>query len=211
MKKLLLSILIAVLSLGVIAGASYAIVSRCAPSSATAAPEIIAAWQNFWTVFNNLVLTATFLVVGYYTYETYHLRRTAVESNALSYRPILVFDAGAPFCTVKNKGYGPALNIAFLIWDGKKLKVSAEGDVPGIMPPGNDSYCFNRPVEIDSVGFKKRLPEFASIIERVTRTHHALCCLTYRDLAGNRFYSIINGSNETNYEGVFEHGAIAEV
>jgi hypothetical protein len=209
-KKLLLWILIAALTVGVLAAASYAIALRCAPSPVGAAPEVAAIWQNFWAVFNNLVLTATLLVVAYYTYETYRLRRAAVESNVLSYRPILVFDAAAPFCTVKNKGYGPALNIALLIWDGNTLKVSADSEVPGIMPPGNDSHRFNVHVEIDSAGFKKRLPEFASIIERVITTRHALFCLTYRDLAGNRFYSIINGSNETNYEGVFEHGVVAE-
>lgn len=209
MRKSLLWIFIAALTIGVLAVASYTIALQCIPSSVGTTPEATAVWQNFWTVFNNLVLTATLLVVAYYTYETYHLRRAAVESNVLSYRPILVFDAGAPFCTVKNKGYGPALNIALLIWDGKTLKVSADNEVPGIMPPGNDSHCFKVHVEIDSAGFKKRLPGFAPIIERVITTRHALFCLTYRDLAGNRFYSIINGSNEMNYEGVFEHGSVA--
>lgn len=207
MKKFLLWILIAALTIGALAAASYAIALQCIPSPVGITPGTTTVWQNFWTVFNSLVLSVTLLVVTY-PYRTYHLRRAAVESNALSYRPILVFDAGAPFCTAKNDGYGPALNIALLIWDGKTLKVSADNEVPGIMPPGNP-YRFNVHVEIDSAGFKKRLPGFTPIIERITTTRHALFCLTYRDLSGNRFYSIINGNNEMNYEGVFEHGAVA--
>lgn len=204
MKKIAYSIIVAFLVV-VIAALSWGISTCYGPVDSTA-PSL---WSNFWAVFNNLVLLATLLVVGYYTYETYQLRKTAVNGNALTFRPILIFDAEAPFCTVKNKGNGPALNICLIIWDGAKMKVTSDSAVPGIMPP-SDSYLFNAQIEIDSAGFKKKLPGFSSMTERITSTPHALFCLTYRDLAGNRFYSIINGSNSTNYEGVFEHGAISE-
>lgn len=204
MKKYAISLFFVVAVVGSLVAISY-IIANCYGPTASATTTI---WSNFWSVFNNVILMATLLVVAYYTYETYHLRRATVDSNALSFRPILIFDAGASFCTVKNKGNGPALNAALIIWDGAKMKVTADSTVPGIMPPGNDSYCFNNHVEIDSAGFKKRLPGFSSLIERITTTRHALFCLTYRDLAGNRFYSIINGSNKLEYDGVFEYGAI---
>lgn len=206
MKKFATLFFFIMVAVGSLVAISYAIANFYGPAT----PTTTTIWSNFWSVFNNIVLLATLLVVAYYTYETYHLRKATVDSNALSFRPILIFDAGAPFCTVKNKGSGPALNVALIIWDGAKMKVTADSSVPGIMPPGNDSYCFNAHVEIDSAGFKKKLPGFFSLIERITTTRHSLFCLTYRDLAGNRFYSIINGSNETKYEGVFEHGAVTE-
>ncbi|AQT60423.1 hypothetical protein [Cellvibrio sp. PSBB023] len=202
MKKFGILLFVVLISL---VGISFVIAKCLGPDASTMTSPI---WSNFWQVLNNLVLLATLLVVAYYTYETYCLRKAAVENNTLSYRPILIFDAGAQFCTVKNKGYGPALNTALIIWDGKTMRVTADSAVPGIMAPGIDSYCFNAHIEVDSAGFKKRLPGFSSLIERITGTNHALFCLTYRDLAGNRFYSIINGSNEINYEGVFEHGKI---
>lgn len=81
--------------------------------------------------------------------------------------------------------------------------------MPGIIAPG-ESHLFNADVEVDPVEFKKKLPGFLWLIERITSTKHSLLCLAYRDLAGNRFYSIINGSGCTNYEEVFEHGQIPE-
>lgn len=206
MKKLAITFFWASGTICSLAIISYVIVICCGPTTSTPTTT----WSNFWSVFNNIVMLATLLVVGYYTYETYHLRIAAVDSNALSFRPILIFDAGAAFCTVKNKGNGPALNTALIIWDGSRLKVTSDNSVPGIISPETDSYLFNNHVEIDSAGFKKRLPGFSSLIERIITTRHSLFCLTYRDLAGNRFYSIINGSNETHYEGVFEHGTITE-
>lgn len=205
MKKFICSVILVVLVVAVLAAASWGISAYYGPIDS----NLTARWSNFWAVFNNVVLLVTLLVVGYYTYETYQLRKATVDSNALSFRPILIFDAGAQFCTVKNKGNGPALNICLIIWDGSKMKVTSDSAVPGIMPP-SDSYLFNAHVEVDSAGFKKKLPGFSSLTERITSTPHALFCLTYRDLAGNRFFSIINGSNSTNYEGVFEHGAISE-
>jgi hypothetical protein len=204
LKKFAASTAICFVVVSMLAGISYAIAAWYGLAGSSPSPL----WANFWSVFSNVILLATLLVVVYYTYETYNLRKATVDSNALSFRPILVFDAGAPFCTVKNKGNGPALNICLIIWDGSKMKVTADSAVPGIMPPGNDSYCFVAHEEMDSVGFKKKLPDFASLIERVTSTRHSLFCLTYRDLAGNRLYSIINGSNQINYEGVFEHGTV---
>ena len=204
MKKLIYSAILVVLLVAALAAASWGISACYGPIDSTNT----ARWSNFWAVFNNLVLLATLIVVGYYTYETYQLRKATVDSNALSFRPILIFDAAAPFCTVRNKGNGPALNVSLIIWDGSKMKAAGDSAVPGIMPPG-DSYLFNAHVEVDSAGFKKKLPGFSSLTERITSTSHALFCLTYRDLAGNRFFSIINGSNCTNYEGVFEHGAIS--
>lgn len=205
MKKLIYSAILVILVVTVLAATSWGISAYYGPIDSI----VTARGSNFWAVFNNLVLLVTLLVVGYYTFETYQLRKATVDSNALSFRPILIFDAAAPFCTVKNKGNGPALNVCLIIWDGSKMKVTGDSAVPGIMPPG-DPYLFNAHVEVDSVGFKKKLPGFSSLTERITSTQHALFCLTYRDLAGNRFFSIINGSNCTNYEGVFEHGAISE-
>lgn len=205
-KKYAITLFIVVATMGSLVTISYLIASYYGP--ADSATTTI--WLNFWSVFNNVVLMATLLVVAYYTYETYHLRRATVDSNALSFRPILIFVNGAPFCTVQNKGYGPALNVVLIIWNGSMMKVTVDSAVPGIIPPGNDTYCFNNHIEIDSTGFKKRLPGFSSLISRINTTHHNLFCLTYRDLAGNRFYSIINGSNELKYDGVFEHGTITD-
>jgi hypothetical protein len=204
-KKLIYSAILVILVAAMLATTSWGISAYYGPIDS----NVTARWSNFWAVFNNLVLLVTLLVVGYYTFETYQLRKATVDSNALSFRPILIFDAGAPVFTVKNKGNGPALNICLIIWDGSKMKVTGDSAVPGIMPPGG-SHLFTAHVEVDSAGFKKKLPGFSSLTERITSTQHALVCLTYRDLAGNRFFSIINGSNCTNYEGVFEHGAISE-
>lgn len=204
MKKSVVFGLFTVAALAVLAGFSYGVTWWFSPTDSTC-PSL---WANFWAAFNNVVLAATLIVVAYYTYETHQLRKATVDSNALSFRPILIFDAGAPFCTVKNKGNGPALNTCLIIWDGSKMKVAADNTIPGIMPVGNDAYCFNTHIEIDSAGFKEKLPGFSSLTERICSTKHALFCLTYRDVAGNKFYSIINGSNQTNYEGVFEHGQI---
>ncbi len=152
MKNLIILTLIALATVCVLGGLSYVTASWYVNLDPAATTAI---WPIFWSVFNSILLLATLLVVAYYTYETYHLRKATVDSNTLSFRPILIFDAGAPFCTVKNKGNGPALNISLIIWDGAKMKVTADNAVPGIMSTGNDSYCFNAHVEIDSAGFKK--------------------------------------------------------
>jgi hypothetical protein len=204
-KKLIYSAILVILVVAVLAATSWGISAYYGPIDS----NVTARWSNFWAVFNNLVLLVTLLVVGYYTFETYQLRKATVDSNALSFRPILILEASASIFTVKNKGNGPALNICLIIWDGSKMKVTGDSAVPGILPPG-DSHLFNAHVEVDSAGFKKKLPGFSSLTERITSKQHALVCLTYRDLTGNRFFSIFNSSNFTNYEGVFEHGAISE-
>lgn len=204
MKKFTVFLLVTLAAIVVLTGISIGVTYWFGPTD----PSCPTLWVNFWSVFNNVVLATTLIVVAYYTYETYQLRKATFDSNALSFRPILIFDASATFCTVKNKGSGPALNVCLIIWDGSKMKVTADHTVPGIMPTGDASYCFNTHVEIDSAGFQNKLPGFSALTERISATKHALFCLAYRDVAGNRFYSIINGSNETNYEGVFEHGQL---
>jgi hypothetical protein len=164
-------------------------------------------WSNFWTVFNNLVLLATLLVVAYYTYETYNLRLAAENSHSLSFRPILVFNASDEYYTVTNKGNGAAFNSCLIIWDGNKFKITSDSTVPGVMPP-LEKYHFSDHVDIDSAGIKKKIPEFDSLTNRITNNNHPLFCLVYRDLVGNKFYSIINGTG-AKYDGVFEHGEVA--
>lgn len=113
MKKLIYSAILVILVVVVLAATSWGISAYYGPIDS----NVTARWSNFWAVFNNLVVLVTLLVVGYYTFETYQLRKATVDSYALSFRPILIFDAGAPFCTVKNKGNGPALNIShYLGW-----------------------------------------------------------------------------------------------
>ena len=202
--KIFISILIAIVFVVALVTTSLYISINFGPIS----PPSNSNWANFWAVFSNLTLLVTLLIVAYYTYETQNLRKATVESNALSFRPILVFNAGpAPFCTVTNEGNGPALNVCLIIWDGKKMKITSDNTVPGIIPT-KDSYHFNSHVDFDSAGFKVKLPGFSTLIERITKTQHSLFCLAYRDLIGNKFYSIINGTNEMNYEGVFEHGSV---
>lgn len=192
-------VVFSVVALGLL---SYIVASKWGPTDAST-PTI---WSNFWSVFNNAVLLATLMVVAYYTYETYHLRKATVTSNHLSFRPILVFVAPDQFCTVMNKGNGPAFNACLIIWDGKKFKITSDNTVPGVIPP-SEKYLFNSHIELDSAGIKKKLPEFASLTDRIANSNHALFCLAYRDLISNRYYSITNGSG-AKYDGVFEHGEV---
>jgi hypothetical protein len=131
-------------------------------------------------------------------------------SNVLLFRPILDFCGGVPLCTLENKGNGPAQNINFIIWDGAKLKIIADQEVPEILPPYNScSFKLNTHVEIDHVELNRKLPGFSSLIERITTSSHPKLCLTYCDFVGKRFFSIINGTNP-NYEGMMERGQIEE-
>ncbi|SUX30701.1 hypothetical protein [Chromobacterium vaccinii] len=201
-KRYCFFIKIALIIIAIIAVFSYVIASIFGPSDASTT-----IWSNFWSVFNNITLLITLLVVAYYTYETYHIRKATLSSNHLSFRPILVFNAADSFCTVTNKGNGPAFNTCLIIWDGNKFKISSDSTVPGVMPP-SEMYLFDNHVEIDSADIKKRLPEFSTLTDRISAESHALFCLVYRDLVGNKFYSIINGSG-AKYDGVFEHDEIA--
>ena len=81
MKKLIYSAILVVLLVAALAAASWGISACYGPIDSTNT----ARWSNFWAVFNNLVLLATLIVVGYYTYETYQLRKATVDSNALLY------------------------------------------------------------------------------------------------------------------------------
>lgn len=181
--------------------AAYFVAEKCA-----AIEGQTTLWSNFWTVFNNLVLLATLLVVAYYTYETYNLRLVAENSHRHSFRPILVFNASDVFCTVTNKGNGAALNTCLIIWDGKKFQITSDDTVPGVMPP-LEKYHFSTHIDIDSAGIKKKIPGVDSLMNRITNNEYPLFCLVYKDLVGNKFYSIINGAG-AKYDGVFEHKEI---
>lgn len=163
-------------------------------------------WSNFWSIFSNGVLSATLIVVAYYTFETYQIRKAAVNQYNHSFRPILVFNASKPRYTVTNKGSGPALNSCLIMWDGKKFKITSDMTVPGVIT-ASETYLFNNQMEINLTGIKEKLPAFVSLINRIASSNHALFCLVYRDLAGNRFYSIVNGSG-ADYDAVFEHGEV---
>lgn len=98
MKRPLYSAILIILIVAAFAAASWCISAYYGPIDSIAT----ARWSNFWAAFNNLVLVATLIMVGYYTYETYQLRKATVEGNVLSFRPILIFYADANLTRLKT-------------------------------------------------------------------------------------------------------------
>jgi hypothetical protein len=152
-------------------------------------------WTCFWTAFNNAVLALTLVAVAYYTAETVRLRSLAQESNRISYRPLLTFDASVPTFAVKNEGVGPAFNACLVFWNGQQLFIARPDKIPGVMPIGPGYYRFDQQLleQVDSTEAKRRLPKFKNVIDRIVKSQQAIAAVTYADMWEARFCSMFFG------------------
>lgn len=90
--------------------------------------QLVAAHQkSFWDYASLGAVILTLLAVGYYTYETYQLRREAQTQTRLSSMPVVVFGAAitekighfrgteqteiTPYLSLRNIGVAPAVNV----------------------------------------------------------------------------------------------------
>jgi len=60
--------------------------------------------KDIYDVFNSIVLSATIVVLIWYTIETYKLRRTAQGQLEISTLPILALEYSGPLLSIRPSG-----------------------------------------------------------------------------------------------------------
>ena len=167
-------------------------------------------WGAYWTVFNNLVLIETLVSLLVYTYETYLLRKLAIDESRKTLIPILVniLNEDKSF-SIKNVGNGPALNVGCVIWDGKKLKSIHPQHMAGAIPKdGVFRYQINNFEEIDTSAYKVKMPQYYDVLKRLIDKKSGFMLLTYRDVVGVKFHSVHYTDNTITFDSAYDFGLV---
>ena len=161
--------------------------------------------DEFWKIFNALIVLATLAVVAYYTFETHLLRIATVESNTLFIRPLVILNGseGSTFELV-SVGNGIAMNLRVFVWDGSSFKISPQGATVSSLSEGKKTNITTSQ-QLSPNSIASEIPACQRILEEISREPNSLICIIYQDINGRNLYSIYK-TNSTKDEPFFRFG-----
>lgn len=156
-----------------------------------------------------IVLTATFIILIFYTFYTYDIAKKTTESNRLTSRPVLVLlnEQDTPY-RFKNVGNGPALNIIIVRGYSGDLFLNAEEHVLTAVPSNNGTGGIpeNSLEKISKNELIRNVPKIKELVEELLKKENNFICLIYEDIYGKSFASIVNGAiDNPQYSSALEY------